>query len=81
MHHHFPSIVCGVIIGSLLTFALKLDGKKSIFVVACAAVISLPFLLTYIIHCPTVSLAGVTTEYPNGYVKGQNLLNHHCNIF
>lgn len=59
----FP--VIGVVIGSVLTYIFKWNGKRNILFTSIVTLVSVPFLAVYLIHCPTVNLAGVITPYNN----------------
>lgn len=68
-YHYFVFLlVFGVAIGALLVFIFKWNGRQNILFASVITICSIPFLLAYIFYCPTVSLAGVTTAYADGYI-------------
>lgn len=60
-----PAGGIGTLVGALISYCLKSDTKKVAIVPWVASIFILPALLGFFITCPSVSVAGINTEYPN----------------
>lgn len=58
-----PTGVIGAIIGSLILFLTKSKGRKMVVILLTITCITMPFLLGFLLHCPTAKLAGVVQPY------------------
>ena len=62
-----PSGGAGVFVGSLIVFFTKSKGRSVALINWIVTLLVLFPSFTFLIHCPTVELVGVTVDYPNGY--------------
>ena len=59
-------LVMGTLIGSFLVFICKMKGRRNAITLAILTLISAPFSLFFLLHCPGVELAGITAPYADG---------------
>ena len=61
-----PAGGAGVITGALILFCAKLKGRKVVVMNWVVALLTVPITLAFLVHCPTLELAGVNVNYPDG---------------
>ena len=67
----FLAIPCGgagVLVGGVIVFFTKSKGRRAALVNWIVSLVVLGPMLVFLIHCPTVNLAGISQPYSNGYV-------------
>ena len=57
-----PTALVGIILGSLIIFFVK-SVRRLLVICTILAIISAPFLLVFLLGCPTVNLAGLQVPY------------------
>ena len=61
-----PSAGVGVVTGTIIIYFVKSKGKGSALVHWVAVAIALAPMFAFFGHCPTLPIAGITTEYSSG---------------
>lgn len=61
-----PAGGAGVLAGALIVFFSKSTGRRVALINWIVALITVPPTLVFLVHCPTVQMAGVTAPYSDG---------------
>lgn len=56
----------GVIVGALIIHFTKSKGRRVSLIHAIISLLLILPMLMFLVHCPTLDLAGVTVEYQDG---------------
>lgn len=66
MHAAIPAGGAGVITGALVVYCSKATGRRVGLITWIITLVTIPSTLVFLVHCPTVQLAGVTAPYSDG---------------
>ena len=55
--------------GALILYFTKIKGRKVILLIFVIVAVLVPLTPAFLIHCPSVKVAGITTSYSDGLVN------------
>ena len=55
--------------GALIVYLTKIRGRKLAAFIAIIIAVAIPITPAFLLNCPTLEIAGITTPYADGYIS------------